>query len=146
MKLRTSNIIMIIKGNHKYFDKKGNKLNRKDAIKRYMSITCGCAEEDYNDARLMGIIKNVVLDYIATSDRPDEFLQDYFEWATFIQERNYFKDSYYKDQTDLDAWISALSLIQIKSDTGYMNGFNEYNRKVWDENTNGETLLFPEEK
>lgn len=142
MQLRTSNIINVIKGKHNYLDEKGNKLNPKDAIKRYMSITCACPESDYNEARITGIIENVVLDYISTSDEPDRFIRRYFDWAKFLHERHLFND--YKDQNDIDAWISALSLIQVRNGTSYMNGFNEYNIKVWDENTKGKTLLFPE--
>ena len=146
MNLRTSNIILISKGNHNYFDEEGRKLSPKEAIKRYMSITCACPEENYNEARIAGIIENVVLDYLSTSSESERLVRDYFEWFKFIKERQFFKDKHYQDKTDADAWITALSLIQVRNGLDYMNGFNEYNSQVWDENTKGKTLLFPEKE
>ena len=143
MNLRTSNIILINKGHHNYLDDKGNKIEGKDVIKRYMSIICGCPEEDYTEAKLTDIIKEIVLDYISTADKPDSFLRDYFNWSSFIKERQFFKDSCYQSQNDNDAWLSALCLIPVRDNNGYINGFNDYNIVARDENTAGETLLFP---
>ena len=132
MQLRTSNIIMIIKGNHKY----GN-VEPKEAIKKYMAETCGCDEADYTDGLLMRILSVVVQDYIATCDNPQRFMYDYFDALA----------TYYNGDS-IRAWISALQLSNIRHKnvlTGcyeYVNGFNEDNTKVISENT-GE-LMFPE--
>lgn len=124
MKLRTSNIILIIKGNHNYKNKKGKKLQEKEALRKYMSDTCGCSEDTYNDNVLMGILKVVILDYLKTSDHPELLIGDYF---------NSICDK------DIDKWISAIKHIQVlktnsESDIVLMNGFNEHNCIVWNEN------------
>ena len=131
MQLRTSNIIMIIKGNHSY----GN-IEPKEAIKKYMAETCGSDEADYNDNLLMRILSVVVQDFIETCDRPGRFLFDYFDALT-----NYYNGD------SIKSWISALQLIQIKEydkdgDFIFMNGFNISNIRVIDENTG--KPMFPE--
>ena len=131
MQLRTSNIIMVIKGNHNY----GN-IEPKEAIKKYMAETCGCDEADYNDILLMRILSVVVQDFIETCNKPQRFLFDYFDALT-----NYYNGD------SIKSWISALQLIQIKEydkdgDFIFMNGFNISNIRVIDENTG--KPMFPE--
>lgn len=130
MQQRTSNIIMIIKGQHNY----GN-IEPKDAIKKYMADTCGCEETDYTDYNLMQILSVVVQDYIHGCENPQHFLFDYFDALM-----NYYKGD------SIKAWISALQLSNVKKhdkegDFVFVNGFNIGNVNVYDENT-GE-LMFP---
>ena len=133
MQQRTSNIIMIIKGQHNY----GN-IEPKDAIKKYMAETCGCEEADYTDYNLMQILSVVVQDYIKGCENPQRFLFDYFDALM-----NYYKGD------SIKAWISALQLAQVCElvDTTtsyykkYVNGFNSDNVVVIDENTGKE--MFP---
>lgn len=133
MQQRTSNIIMIIKGQHNY----GN-IEPKDAIKKYMAETCGCEESDYTDYNLMQILSVVVQDYISGCENPQRFLFDYFDALM-----NYYKGD------SIKAWISALQLSNVKRKnmlTGcyeFINGLNENNIKVVDENTS--ELMFPNE-
>ena len=123
---------MIIKGQHNY----GN-IEPKDAIKKYMANTCGCEETDYTDYTLMRILSVMVQDYISGCENPQRFLFDYFDALM-----NYYKGD------SIKAWISALCLCNVRkiSDDGrsykFVNGFNEYNINVIDENT-GE-LMFPD--
>ena len=131
MNQRTSNIIMIIKGQHNY----GN-IEPIQAIKKYMAETYGYEESDYTLHIIYGIIQSVVLDYIKDADNPQHLLFDYFEGL-----------KYYKGDS-IKAWISALCLVNVrkmnKENTGFefVNGFNENNINVIDENTN--ELMFPE--
>lgn len=132
MQQRTSNIIMIIKGQHNY----GN-IEPKDAIKKYMAETCGCEETNYTDYTLMRILSVVVQDYISGCENPQRFLFDYFDALM-----NYYKGD------SIEAWISALCLSNVRKTNletnsfDFVNGFNENNIKVIDENT-GE-LMFPD--
>ena len=131
MQQRTSNIIMIIKGQHDY----GN-IEPKDAIKKYMAEICGCEETDYTDHTLMRILSVVVQDYISGCENPQRFLFDYFDALM-----NYYKGD------SINAWISALCLVNVRKydkdgDFKFVNGFDISNVKVYDENT-GE-LMFPD--
>ena len=132
MQQRTSNIIMIIKGQHNYGD-----IEPKDAIKKYMAETCGCEETDYTDYNLMQILSVVVQDYINGCENPRRFLFDYFDALM-----NYYKGD------SINAWISALCLSNVRKTNletnsfDFVNGFNENNIKVTDENT--AELMFPD--
>ena len=131
MQQRTSNIIMIIKGQHNYGD-----IEPIDAIKKYMAETCGCEESDYTLDIIYDVIQSTVLDYIKGSDRPEHFLFDYFEGL-----------KYYRGDS-IKAWISALCLVNVRKTNletnsfDFVNGFNENNINVVDENTN--ELMFPQ--
>lgn len=116
MERRTSNIILIVKGNHNY----GEEVTEKEAIAKYMSETCSYPEELYTYSMILRIVRDVVLDYIDSCDKSSALLWDYF-------------DSICKDE--IDKWISALKHIQVREGNKYINGFNENNIDVISENT-----------
>lgn len=122
MNLRTSNIIMICKGRHPYKD-----ATRKEAIAKYMAETCGTDWQDYPNGILLDIVKNVVIDVVKYLEKPQEFLHDYF-------------DAVHRT-SDLEAWLTALSLIQVKDAHGFINGFEQKTLEVIDENTGA--VMYP---
>ena len=116
--LRSQNIILICKNNF-YYEENEN-MHPREALKYYMSQICYDDLEHvhyYNDKLLMTIVKEVVLDFLRNADEghPVRLVRDYFE----ASER----------YVDLDSWISALSLIQVREknpETGeyeFINGF-----------------------
>lgn len=128
MERRTSNIILIIKGNHNY-EENGVKVSSKQAIAKYMAETCAIDEKFYDDFIILKIIQSVVLDFIKTADNPESLLFDYFEAA---QRHN-----------TIESWCTALRRIQIRElidgyynkGFAFVNGFNEDNIDVISENT-----------
>lgn len=134
--LRSQNIILICKNNF-YYEENEN-MHPREALKYYMSQICyGDLEHVYcySDKLLMSIVKEVVLDFLRNADEghPVRLLRDYFE----ASER----------YVDLDSWISALSLIQVKErnpTTGeyeFINGFTS--GVVLNENSPND-LMYPE--
>ena len=75
-------------------------------------------------------------DFIKGCENPERFLFDYFDALM-----NYYKGD------SIKAWISALSLTNVRkvsndgNSCNFVNGFNENNIKVVDENTS--ELMFP---
>lgn len=135
--LRSQNIILICKNNF-YYEENEN-MHPREALKYYMSQICYDDLEHthyYNDKLLMTIVKEVVLDFLRNADEghPVRLVRDYFE----ASER----------YVDLDSWISALSLIQVREKnpvTGeheFINGF--FHDCVMDENDDGKTMFYPE--
>lgn len=133
--LRSQNIILICKDNF-YYEENEN-MHPREALKYYMSEVCyGDLEHIscYNDKVLMSIVKEVVLDFLrnADEDHPVRLVRNYFE----ASER----------YVDLDSWISALSLIQVREknpNTGeyeFINGFTS--GSVLNENSPND-LLYP---
>ena len=132
MELRTTNIIMICKGRHNYGD-----ISPKQALKKYMSNTCGTEETDYNDKILLDIVHNAVCDYISTCENPQSFLFDYFEALT--------------RSGVVEAWLVAFQLINVRKiiENGKwicINGFTEETLEVIDENTNKPMFDLEQEK
>lgn len=134
--LRSQNIILICKDNFYY--KENENMHPREALKYYMSQICyGDLEHIhcYTDKLLMTIVKEVVLDFLRNADEghPVRLVRDYFE----ASER----------YVDLDSWISALSLIQVREKnlvTGeyeFINGFTS--GAVLNENSPND-LLYPE--
>ena len=134
--LRSQNIILICKNNF-YYEENEN-MHPREALKYYMSQICyGDLEHThcYNDKLLMTIVKEVVLDFLRNADEghPVRLIRDYFE----ASER----------YVDLDSWISALSLIQVREKnpvTGeceFINGFTS--GAILNENSPND-LLYPE--
>ena len=113
-------------------------MHPREALKYYMSQICYDDLEHinvYSDKLLMAIIEEVVLDFLRNADEghPVRLVRDYFE----ASERC----------VDLDSWISALSLIQVREKnpaTGeyeFINGFTC--GAVLNENSPND-LLYPE--
>lgn len=134
--LRSQNIILICKDNF-YYEQNEN-MHPREALKYYMSQICyGDLEHIhcYNDKLLMTIVKEVVLDFLRNADEghPVRLIRDYFE----ASER----------YVDLDSWISALSLIQVREknpttdEYEFINGFTS--GAVLNENSPND-LLYPE--
>ena len=136
LNLRSQNIILICKDNF-YYEENEN-MHPREALKYYMSQICYDDLEHthyYNDKLLMTVVKEVVLDFLrnAEKDHTTRLIYNYFE----ASER----------YADLDSWISALSLVQVKEKnpiTGeyeFINGFTS--GVVLNENYSND-LLYPE--
>lgn len=137
LRRRTQNIILVIKGNHTYqLD-----ISMRDSVAKYMAETCGCDESDYSDAIIMQIISNCVMDIMenCSKDTCRRLMFDYFDSKSY-------------SRNELDRWLIALDLMQIKNyqktnpETGnrvysFIKGFSQ--DYVIDENGNGE-LMYPE--
>lgn len=116
--LRSQNIILICKNNF-YYEENEN-MHPREALKYYMSQICYDDLEHihcYNDKLLKTIVREVVLDFLRNAEK------DYTTRLIY----NYFEAS--ERYADLDSWISALSLIQVRETnpvTGeyeFINGF-----------------------
>ena len=114
---RSQNIILLCKGRHSY-----ENITDREALKRYMSVTCYGDESEkdfYIDSILIDIIREVVLDFMrnANEGHHSQLLYHYFEAS--------------KRYVDLDAWMTALQLVQVKEtnkETGewkFINGFSQ---------------------
>ena len=114
---RSQNIIFLCKGRHSY-----ENITDRKALKRYMSVTCYGDESEkdfYTDNILIDIVREVVLDFMrnANEGHHSQLLYHYFEAS--------------KRYVDLDAWITALQLIQVKEknketdDYEFINGFSQ---------------------
>ena len=135
LSIRTQNIIFICKG--RYYYPNHENCHRKQALKYYMSQTCfGDLEEEYiyNDSLLLEIIRDCVIDI--SKNAPEALTKLLY---------NYFSSS--KRYAELDAWMSALSLIQIKdgdektNSLKFINGFTHdcvMNENIVDE------MLYPD--
>ena len=133
---RSQNIIFLCKGRHSY-----ENITTREALKRYMAITCydDIEKKDvYNDAILFDIIREVVLDVMGNLDEGHhhQFIFNYLEAA--------------KRYVDLDAWLVALELLQVREkneETGeyeYINGFSQpaiYKETLHDDDF---ILMYPE--
>ena len=134
--LRSQNIILICKNNF-YYEENEN-MHPREALKYYMSQICyGDLEHThyYNDKLLMTIVKEVVLDFLRNADEghPVRLLRDYFE----ASER----------YVDLDSWITALSLIQVReinSTTGEYKFINGFTAGVVLNENSPNALMYPE--
>ena len=114
---RSQNIIFICKNKHPFYN-----ITVREALKKYMAETCyGDINEAsvYNDRILLDIIREVVLDVMSNLNEGHhrKFIFDYFEAA--------------KRYVDLDAWLIALELLQVRDkneSTGayeFINGFSQ---------------------
>lgn len=128
MERRTSNIILLTKNHHPF----GFQLSRRDVIAKYMAETCGTEESDYSDSRLLGIVQNVVLDYLKTTSAAHQLLFDYFEASSRY------------GYSELESWLTALSEIQVMeydgNDWNYINGFDEDSSNYVKNESTGERM------
>lgn len=104
---RTCNIIMCCKGNYSFYAK-----DMKDAIKKYMAKECNCDISVYTDGVLHGIIMTALKDYIDGVKKPS-----YVLWS--IEE-----DGKWCDTLD-DKIMSMFQHVQVRDDSGCVNGFTE---------------------
>lgn len=107
MTQRTCNIIMCCKGNYGFYAK-----NMKDAVKKYIAKECDCNESVYTDRVLHVIIMTALKDYIDGVKKPS-----YVLWC--IEE-----DGKMYDNLD-DKIMSMFQLVQVRDDSGCVNGFTE---------------------
>lgn len=134
--LRSQNIIIICK--HGFYYEENENMHPREALKHYMSQMCyGDLEHIhcYSDKLLMSIVREVVLDFLRNANEGHSTRLIY----------NYFEAS--ERYVDLDSWITALSLVQVREKnpiTGeheFINGF--FHDCVINENSPND-LLYPE--
>lgn len=110
MTQRTCNIIRACKGS--IYSEIADPIDR---VKAYMSDECDYPAEQYTTGDIQGILTDAVYDYIDTCDRPSYFLR------LMIETRAYEN----KVPTRIQRICRAFILVQVKNDTGYINGFKE---------------------
>ena len=121
MDQRTLNIINIVKGNTKYYRIYDN-TDVIEAIKQYMADECAYKAEWYTNRDMLDIMYDAMRDYLDHCDKPS-----FFMWE--------LKEVLMKDSENLPLRIAiALSLVQVKDDNGYINGFDDRIRKLDREN------------
>ena len=117
MEQRTLNIINIVKGNTKYLCHDGN-TDMIEAIKQYMADECAYKAEWYTEKDMLNIMYDAMRDYLDYCDKPS-----FFMWQ--------LKDVLLRDSENLPLRIAiALSLVQVRDDNGYVNGFDDRIRKL----------------
>lgn len=107
MTQRTCNIIRACKGS--LYPEIEDRIER---VKTYMSEECLCAKEYYTDEEMESIMMDAVYDYIDTCNRP----------STFIR---LMKDCIAKDINLIERICIAFTLVKVKNDDEYINGFKE---------------------
>ncbi len=107
MTQRTCNIIRCCKGT--LYPEISNRIER---IKMYMSEECAYPIECYTDREIESILASAVYDYIDTCDKPSAFLRDIIECIP-------------RSLTLAERICSAFTLVQVKGNSGYVNGFKE---------------------
>lgn len=115
MEKRTCNIIMVCKGHHNF----GEGLTLKQAVAHYMSKTCGCPVETYNDRILLSIVWEAFMDFMSTCTSPRGFLYQ-------MKNARYWSDWSPREGVDeITAILIAFQLCRIRDKDGYVNGFSE---------------------
>jgi hypothetical protein len=104
---RTCNIIRACKGTLCWGIE-----DRLERIKTYLSAECDCDKEDYTDADIESIMINAAYDYIDTCDKPSSFLRLMYECIA-------------KPVNLADRIAIAFTLVQVKRDDEYINGFKK---------------------
>ena len=107
MTKRTCNIIRACKGS--LYPEIESRIER---IKTYMSEECCCPKECYRDDVIESILMNAVYDYIDTCDRPSTFLR-------------LMNDCVALHLTLTERICIAFTLVKVRGDNGYVNGFKE---------------------
>lgn len=117
MEQRTLNIINIVKGNTKYLTYDSN-TDMIEAIKQYMADECAYKAEWYTEKDMLDIMYDAMRDYLDYCDKPS-----FFMWR--------LKDVLMRDSENLPLRIAiALSLVQVRDDNGYINGFDDRLHKL----------------
>lgn len=110
MDKRTVEIIMMLKGHSKV--KPAQTL--KESFIRHLSYLYDCPEKYYTDDKLWSVIREAVQDTLSSCSNPGQikaFMFDYFEARKWNEE--------------LEAFISALRLIQVREKGEFINGFTK---------------------
>ena len=115
MEKRTANIIMVCKGHHNF----GKDLTLKQAVAHYMSKTCACPIEAYDERTLRSIVWEAFMDFMSTCTSPRGFLYH-------IKEACYWCDWTPREGgDDITAILIAFMLCEVRDDNGYVNGFTD---------------------
>lgn len=110
MEKRTVEIILMLKGRSRI--KPAATL--KESLVRYLSHLYDCPEEYYTDNALWGIVREAVQDALSSCSNPGQiraFMHNYFEARKWHDE--------------LEAFISALHLMQVREKGECINGFTK---------------------
>ena len=115
MDQRTLNIIYICKSHTKYWDGADNLL---EAVRNYIADECGLETQDLTDSHMLEIMYDAMSDYLDNCDSPKAFM-----WQ--------LKDVLMRDSENLPLRIGiALSLVQVRNNGNYVNGFDERLHKL----------------
>lgn len=82
----------------------------------YMSKSCKCPKEYYNESIIQNIMFEAMCDYIDNCDKPSSFLR--------VLKETYDLKFIKSNQTFSEAIGIAFQLVQIKNENEYINGFN----------------------
>lgn len=107
MTQRTCNIIRACKGT--LYPEIENKIDR---VRTYMSEECDCPVEAYTDKATENIVVYAMYDYIDTCDKPSTFLR-------LMKDANCVAE----DLTLTERICTAFSLVKVRNERGYVNGF-----------------------
>ena len=110
MEQRTCNIIMCCKG---HCNLEGAGVTPMGDIAAYMSHECACPREDYKGKLMEQILREALLDYIASADKPG------FELRQLLQEYTL------RDPSLSERIITVFQLSKVRDDNGYVNGFTD---------------------
>ena len=112
MDARTCNLILCCKGHVK--DAHGDPLYAQAAVAKYLSDECDCPEHYYQGTLLERILKEALYDFFSGATNPGFELRQFFEVHVFSHE-----------PTLNERIMAYFSIVQCRSETGYINGFNE---------------------
>lgn len=120
MQQRTAEIIMVCKGQHDF----GRFATFKDAIAAYMSDRCACPITAYTDDIINDIILAAAMDLVDQMKKPSVLLWQ----AQQVMRRHNNPLVQNINRVDIfEALCGAFQLMQVRDDTGYINGFTEEN-------------------
>ncbi|MEG0898386.1 MAG: hypothetical protein RSF40_01570 [Oscillospiraceae bacterium] len=92
-------------------------------ITEYMSKTCDCPVEYYNEQTIKEILVDAMMDYLNCCDRPSLFIYD-----MDLKDRSIFGG-----KTLAEKICIAFTLVQVRDDDGCVNGFNETYEEKFEE-------------
>ena len=107
MEQRTCNIIRACKGS--LYTEIDDRIKR---VKTYLSKECGCPEEHYTEEIMESIMVDAMYDYIDTCNKPSTFLR-------------MIRNCIEKELSLTEKICIAFTLVQVKNDDKYINGFKE---------------------
>ena len=96
--------------------------NLKEAAIKFMMDYTDSPRESYRIGNLYNITKQFFLDYIKTGDAW-ELMYHFFDHKKIVRNcRDFISETYYPND-DLIAMLTALSMVRVKKDGEYINGF-----------------------
>lgn len=121
MDQRTLNIIYIIKGNTKYYSY-CSITSKLEAIKQYMADECGGETDWFTEKDMFDIVYEAMVDYLEHCDSPRAFMY-------------HLRDVMMRDDATItERIIIALSLVRVRDEHGYVNGFDDRIHKLKEAN------------